>query len=111
MKFNNAKEMLETLKAETDLYNKETEKYVFNYNLAGSICVYTVGAELAAHLKTLPEYWGANLGGMNGEIYDDPTSEYYTEDAITNMAWCEQNFEGEWEDVTPRNEECASYAV
>lgn len=103
MKFKNGKEMLEEIQSGTDLYNPRTEQYAFLYNESGSIAVYTISNEHAAKLEKLAkeqgEYWGAFLGS-GGSIYDDPSYEDYEEENYSNLDWCNDNYEGDWEDVS-----------
>lgn len=99
MTFSSGKEMLEVIKSGTDLYNPEKELYVFCYNIVGSIVVYRVTNEDAEKLKKEDEYWGAYLG-IGGSIYDDPDYEDYEDDDYNNLDWCNDNYDGEWEDVT-----------
>lgn len=99
MTFNSGKEMLDTLNNDVDLYNSETETYVFNYNSLGSICVYHVTNEDAEKLKKEDEYWGSYLG-VGGAIYDDTSCSREKGD-YTNLDWCNDNYKGEWEDVSP----------
>lgn len=99
MTFNSAREMLDYIQDGFDLYNPETGTYVFLYNGAGSICVYSISREEAEELKKKEYYWGAYLGA-GGNIYDDPSYEYHTEDQMNNIQWCENCYNEEWKDVT-----------
>ena len=84
MKFKNGNEMLEHILNEGDLYNPTTGEYVFQYNEAGSICIYLLqnkqALDLAAKAKENDEYWGAYLS-LGGKIYDTPE----------NLEWCEDH--------------------
>lgn len=66
MKFNNWQEMYDYLTAGNDLYNTKTGDYVFEYNDANALCVYSLDEDEAKKLskKALEnnEYWGAFLG-------------------------------------------------
>ncbi len=78
---------------ERDLYNLETEDYIFKYNEGGSIAVYNLSREEAEELEEKAtenkEYWGAYLG-VGGSIYDDEDMDYFKEKFA----------EGKWIDVT-----------
>lgn len=103
MTFVNGKAMLENILNGADLYNREKEIYVFRYNDAGSIAYYYIDNEEAEELAKLKEeseeeYWGAFLG-VGGWIIDDPECESYEEGEETNLDWCNDNYEGNWEVV------------
>ena len=104
MKFNSAQEMLDVIvKEENDLYNPNTETYVFVYSDCGSICYYSIDKEHAKKLAKLKEetgeYWGAFLG-PGGWIVDDPSHELYDEGDETPLDWCENYYkEDGWEVV------------
>ena len=93
MKFTTAQEMLEFIQDGNDLWSQSAETYVFVYNDAGSICVYSIDKEkakqLASDAKEYDEYWSAFLG-IGGSIYDDPSYENYTEDQMNNLDLCEE---------------------
>ena len=93
MKFTTAQEMLEFIQDGNDLWSQSAETYVFVYNDAGSICIYSINKEkakqLASDAKKYDEYWGAFLG-IGGSIYDDPSYEDYTEDQMSNLDLCEE---------------------
>lgn len=101
MTFSNGKEMLDYLDC-SDLYNKETGQYVFLYSDCGSICEYAIPPEEADQLRKLKEedgeYWGAHLG-IGGYIYDDPSHVLYEAGNYSNLDWCNDNYQGEWEEV------------
>ena len=106
MTFNSGQEMLETIKNDVDLYNRETEQYVFNHSGCGNIAVYYISNEDADELAKEDDYWGAYLG-VGGAIYDSEEyiRENYPEDKTnadwyTNIDWCNENYKGEWEDVS-----------
>lgn len=102
MTFKNGREMLNELES-SDLYNAEKELYVFSYNSAGSIAVYHITNEKAEELrkdsKEYGEYWGGLLG-PGGCIWDDPSYDGFEEGHYTNLDWCNDNYSGEWEDVS-----------
>lgn len=100
MTFRDGHEMLTKIQEGRDFYNPKAEEYVFCYNESGSICVYHVDNKSAAILKEVAEeYWGACLGA-GGTIYDDPLCDCYTKGDYTNLDWCNDYYQGEWEDVT-----------
>lgn len=99
MTFNSGQEMLETIKNDIDLYNRETEQYVFNHNINGNIAVYHISNEDADKLAKEDEYWGAYLG-VGGYVYEDITDDGYKQGGCTNLDWCNDNYKGEWEDVS-----------
>lgn len=106
MKFNNAQEMLNAIVNDgMDLYNPNTNEYVFLYNDCGSIAVYDwIDKEKANEIYELSidenghqeEYWGAFLG-IGGYIFD---SERYKrenpkkyDDMLNDaLAWCEEHW-------------------
>lgn len=92
MKFDTAKQMLEYINSNHDLYSRKAETYVFNYNEAGSICTYDIDCdeakELALNSKANNgEYWEAFLGA-EGTIWDDPSYEGYNENQSSNLDRC-----------------------
>ena len=101
MKFKNGQELLDELEC-CDLYKPETGEYVFEYNSAGSIAVYTLSDDEVEDLKRDCEELGeeswSGLLGAGGYIYDDPSYECYDpENSISNIEWCNDNYEGNWE--------------
>lgn len=93
--------MLNTI-ADNDLYNKDKEIYVFDYNMDHSIAYYNIDNETFRKLKAkadeIGEYVGALLG-VGGWIVDDPSYEDFKEGDYSNLDWCNDNFDGEWEAV------------
>lgn len=93
MKFDNAKEMLDYINDNHDLYSRKAEKYVFNYNEDGSICTYDItedeANELVKQAKAINEYWGAFLG-IGGKIFDDVSCGYYQDGQMSNLECCEE---------------------
>ena len=107
-KFKSGREMLETIQANHDLYNKELKVYVFLYNEEGGIAVYNkITPETARQLnKDMLEagerYWGSMLG-VGGFIYDNND-----EAEVDALKWCEDHFAilpeySEWTVVTPHD--------
>lgn len=95
LKFKSASDMKSTLDKK-DLYNPNTETYVFLYNEAGSIAVYEdisldEALQLEKDAKAINEYWAAFLG-PGGEIYDDVSHPLYNKDLLSNTDWCEQHY-------------------
>lgn len=90
MRFGSGKQMCEFINLPNDLYNEETEKYVFLYSEDGDICVYEIPKEKARELAEKKvetgEYWEAFLG-FGGEIFENAE------------AWCADNYKGEWKVV------------
>lgn len=98
MRFSSGKEMLEKIQHNGDFYSKEKEIYVFCYNSAGSIAYYDISNEEAEAFKEIGDYWSGYLG-FGGSICDDPSHELYEEGDYSNLDWCNDNYEGEWEAV------------
>ena len=90
MKFNTAKEMLKTIQDGDDLYCRETEMIVWLYNDSGSIAYGYVSPE------RLATWVDDNIPGY---IVDDPSYEGYDPRAMTNLEWCEDNLNLDWEVV------------
>lgn len=99
MTFNSGAEMLDKI-ADCDLYSKDKEIYVFDYNMDHSIAYYNIGNEVFRKLKAkadeIGEYVGALLG-VGGWIVDDPSYEDFKEGDYSNLDWCNDNYDGEWE--------------
>ena len=99
MIFNNGKEMLDEIR-EWDLYSKEKEIYVFEYNECGSICYYYINNEEFLKLKKEAEENNGCISGLlgpGGWICDDPSHELYLEGDYSNLDWCNDNYKGEWD--------------
>ena len=99
--FSSGKEMLDAIQAGADLYSPTEELYVFLYNGSGSICVYQgidleEAEELEWEARENEEYWGAFLGSQGSGIYDDPSYEYFSPDKMSNLDWCEANYDKFW---------------
>jgi hypothetical protein len=115
MVFESAKQMLETLDC-MDLYNTETENYVFLYNECGSICVYQIEKEMAIELDKKSreadgEQWSAFLG-TGGSIYDDPRHELFDAHNSNNLDYCEEFYnKGNWIDTRDYFKEVVGYAT
>ena len=107
MRFNSGKEMLDKIKVEErDLYNKDSCLYVWVYNDVGSIGYGYVWPEdvdkMRALSKETGEYWGAFINAFSQSwVVDDPDCEDYKEGDYSNLDFCNDKYEGEWEDVTP----------
>lgn len=104
MKFESPEDMLATIQADVDLYNVNTEEYVFNYNVEGSIAVYSIDKDKALELRKKSEesgeYWGAFLG-IGGAIWDDPEHDDYVE-GNSNLDYCKYAYnQNGWINVTP----------
>ena len=55
--------------------------------------------ETAEELKKEDDYWGIYLG-VGGYIIDDASYEFFEDGDESNLDWCNDNYTGEWEDVT-----------
>lgn len=97
MKFQTAEQMLEYITKGNDLYSRQAEIYIFNYNEAGSVCAYNIDQEEAKQLAELvnnsdENYWGAFIG-VGGQIWDDPTHACYEDGQMTNLDCCKSLIE------------------
>lgn len=97
--FESGEEMLEALDR-GDLYSPSQSTYVFKYNEIGSIAVYdwidrSKALEISALANKNDDYWGSFLG-PGGEIYDDPKSDCYDTDHVSNIEWCRNHYTEEW---------------
>ena len=102
--FNSGKEMLDFLQAGKDLYNPETDAYVFVYSEDKSIAYYSVSKEDAKKYAKIEadtgEYWGSNLG-TGGCIYENRLSENYDRSKMSSRDFCDEHFnEGVWVKTT-----------
>ena len=102
--FNFGKEMLDFLQAGKDLYNPQTDAYVFVYNEDKAIAYYSVSKEDAKKYAKIEadtgEYWGSNLG-VGGYIYEDQLSENYDKSKMSSRDFCNEHFnEGVWVKTT-----------
>lgn len=92
--FDNAKEMLDFIKDNHDLYCEETGVYVANYNDRGGIASYYLSdeeiRECEKYRAETGDYWLGYLG-PGGIIYDSP-SDYM----FSNLEFCEQNYKKLW---------------
>ena len=94
MKFKNGNEMYNYLCSGRDLYSKSLDTYVFEYNDAHALCIYTLQpedfAEVVEKSKESGEYWGAHLGWYGSAIldepdYDDDEHRYNKDEAMRNL--------------------------
>ena len=102
MKFNSGQEMLAVITDQCDLYSKEKEIYVFGYNANGSIAYYDIGNKTMNKLRMEADENGESVSallGPGGYIYDDPSYGGYEEGDYSNLDWCNDNYDGEWEEV------------
>lgn len=98
MRFNNWKEMYDTLGSGLDLYNEENGLYVFSYNDAGALCYYELDSAEAKKIACMAvendEYWGAFLG-CGGHILDN--SEYdkyrYTQNELNHALYLQPSID------------------
>lgn len=95
--FDNAKEMLDFINDNHDLYCEETNTYVANYNDWGGIVTYFLDEnevrECEKYREKTGDYWIGCLG-LGGEIYDDPS--YREKGQMNNFDFCEQNYKKLW---------------
>lgn len=98
MKFKTARQMLDYINSDHDLYSPKAEIYVFNYNEVGSICTYDIDKNEAYVIaddakNNLGEAsWSACLG-MGGSIWDDPSHECYHKEQSSNLDRCQELIE------------------
>ena len=102
--FDSGMEMLDFLQAGKDLYNPETDAYVFVYNEDKAIAYYSVSKEDAKKYAKIEadtgEYWGSNLG-VGGYIYENQLSENYDKSKVSSRDFCNEHFnEGVWVKTT-----------
>ncbi len=95
--FDNAKEMLDFINDDHDLYCEETNIYVANYNDYGGIVTYFLDedevCECEKYREKTGDYWLGYLG-PGGDIYDDPS--YHEKDQMNNLDFCEENYKNLW---------------
>jgi len=112
MIFKDAKEMHEYLMNSGDLYNKRTGHYVFEYNDAHAICVYSIPSydemlKTAKKALKQDESLISAVLGEGGVIYDDYSHDGYSEDENERalylkptMGYCHSYFTSQnWIDV------------
>ncbi len=105
IKFSSAQDMLSYLQDDNYLYNSKTGDYVFRYNSAGSIAVYSAirqerATQLAMQAEEQGECWSALLG-PGGSIYDDPSYEAFDPALTSNLQWCKDHYlEDGWVDTS-----------
>lgn len=102
--FDSGMEMLDFPQAGKDLYNPETDAYVFVYNEDKAIAYYSVSKEDAKKYAKIEadtgEYWGSNLG-VGGYIYENQLSENYDKSKVSSRDFCNEHFnEGVWVKTT-----------
>ena len=97
--FDNAKEMLDFINDNHDLYCEEDGTFVTNFNYYNSIVVYNLDGSQVRECEKYREetggYWLECLG-PDGDIYDDPSYPYFDKDLTTNLDFCEQNYKKLW---------------
>ena len=97
--FDNAKEMLDFINDDHDLYCEETNTYVANYNSCNSIVVYRLDefqvCECEKYREETGGYWLECLDD-DGLIYDDPSYPDFEKDQMTNLDFCEQHYKKIW---------------
>lgn len=91
MKFNSSEEMLEKIRNGFDLFNPESEEYVFCYNEEESICMYHISEDEAIELaqkclSSKEECWSAFLG-HGGQIFDGDDAMTWCEDKWMSESW------------------------
>ena len=101
MKFSNAKELLNYLQYDGDLYSAEAEIYAFCYNDRGAIAYYNImekeASKLADEAREADEYWGAFLG-VGGKVVepDDESYKWFEDPRGTEI---EDWIQYRWEDT------------
>lgn len=98
--FDNAKEMLDFINENHDLYCGGDGTYVANYNDYGGIVSYRFLDEDEVHKcekyrAETGDYWLGCLGS-GGDIYDDPSYHEFMPDQMSNLDFCEQNYKKLW---------------
>ena len=97
--FDNAKEMLDFINDNHDLYCEEDGTFVTNYNIYNSIIVYDLDGFQVRECKKYREetggYWLECLDD-DGLIYDDQSYPDFEKDQMTNLDFCEQNYKKIW---------------
>jgi len=102
MKFNSGEEMLDVITNQCDLYSKEKEIYVFSYNIYNSIAYYNIRNKEMNELRIKAEMNNecvSGLLGVGGYIVDDPSYGGFRKGDYSNLDWCNDNYNGEWEEV------------
>lgn len=103
MRFNSGQEMLETIQKGVDLYSPQLEKYVFVYNIEGSICYYNLTIDDVVDWSEIILDPDENLEShlpWSGHIIDDPSHELY--DPMyhqSNLEWCNEVYKYPWLDI------------
>lgn len=96
--FENAKEMLNIVNKNYDLFCEKTGEYISNYNYFGGILFYRLDENQVRECEEFRAktggYWSELLDG--GAVYDDPTSPDFEETQISNLDFCEQNYQKIW---------------
>ena len=104
MRFNSGREMLDYIMDVGDLYNSDSEQYVFLYNNYGAIAVYRLNVdefrELYRRAEEDGEYVSAYLG-FDGYIYDseDNPNPYDRNETYSSLDWCNDHYLGYWENA------------
>lgn len=97
--FDNAKEMLDFINDDHDLYCVETNTYAANYNDYGGIATYFLDEddvlECEEYRKETGDYWLGRLG-PGGDIYDDSSYHEFKGGQMSNLDFCEQNYKKLW---------------
>lgn len=97
--FDNAKEMLDFINDNHDLYCEETNTYVANYNGYSGIVVYFLDddevRECEKYREETDDYWLGCLGPC-GDIYDNPSYHEFEKGQVSNLDFCEQNYKKLW---------------
>lgn len=102
MKFESGKDMLDVVTNQCDLYSKEKEIFVFSYNENGSIAYYNIDNKSMNELRIKAEESRESVSallGVGGCIVDDPSYEGFEDGDYSNLDWCNDNYDGEWEEV------------
>ena len=97
--FDSAKEMLDFINDNHDLYCEKDCTFVAIYNCYNSIVVYNLDEfqvrECEKYHEETGDCWLGCLG-PGGDIYDDPSYPYFDKDLTSNLDFCEQNYKKLW---------------
>ena len=97
--FDDAKEMLDFINDNHDLYCDDTGVYVANYNDRGSIVSYYLSdeevRECEKYRAETGDYWLGRLG-PDGRIYDSPWCCGSVPGRMSNLDFCARSYRRRW---------------